>query len=638
MLWLAALTACGGGGGPVGPQARFDVFHDVYLRGGPSDGDRGRVALTFDGITPCTGDLLGRLKAPVEGGEPLRATFFLDRASLEEAASRDGPALRGLLERLVAEGHAVALGLAALPPRWRVDAAAFRVGLAEEARAVADLLRAHGVEQPELLRLWRPPLSAALDLHALGRAADVERPLVLWSLQVPPDEPAVMVERVASRLADGDIVALPGGGAGCPALAALPALAEALGAARLRSVTVHELLGRSLARHLPLRVVRYRGRGLPESCAGPLDLPEIGDDAEAVADRWGLVRDDEPGLAALQVLPLPGAAGGTAQLLDGPLDLARRLWRARDRWRGLPGCQRTVSPYRLSSPLAPSTTGEPMQWWVAGPDGVEPRDARALAPPGDTVVLPARADLVRLEARQRLPWRLRGLVGEALTYLGLEAPLLVEARTTVGLLVGAPLAPAAAAEPASLRAAVAGYVQLVEVSLGEYLFLATRAPGEAAVLARAARAADGFVRAGPFLTVPAEPGGAPQPDRLGIGGRAALEEPPAALLARVLRAGVTLRPGDVVAAAPPPVRGGPHAEPDPELVSHRAVQRSALVRSIVRGLGEAVYLRPGSVIDVDGDLLGRQVLRVAVPPGVAVPSVDVGPLVDQVEPTETDAR
>ena len=56
--------------------------------------------------------------------------------------------------------------------------------------------------------------------------------------------------------------------------------------------------------------------------------------------------------------------------------------------------------------------------------------------------------------------------------------------------------------------------------------------------------------------------------------------------------------------------------------------RLALARSITRGLVAPEYLRPGRTYAFDGGVLGRQALRIAVPPGVAVPSWDAEPLVD----------
>jgi hypothetical protein len=319
--------------------------------------------------------------------------------------------------------------------------------------------------------------------------------------------------------------------------------------------------------------------------------------------------------------------------VTGRLAVARALWTDRARWRALPACLRQVEAWRVEAPLtARRASGERAAWWVAGAEGVRPRDARAVGSPARPVVLPTRADLTRLEARARVPWRLRGVVADALARLELEMPLLVEARSTVAVVVGAPLAPdllkeAPAEQRRALSGAVAGYVQILEVSLGEYLFLATWSPADADLLASAARDGDGFLSAGPFLTLPAAPGGAPRPEALGTDGRSALAEPAERLIARVLRAGTHLRPGDVVEAEPPPVVGAPpppgdHPGPDAAAPG----MRDQLALAVVRGFANAAYLRPGHVWRADGDLLGRQTLRVALAPGVAVPATDLRPL------------
>ena len=619
---LPLVWSCGGGPSPGPELARLDVFHDVYLRGGPApQGAPARVALTFDALTPCTADLLARLRSPGEGLSPVLATFFVDRASLELAAGEDPVALRALLARLVAEGHGLALRVVELPQRWRLDSAAFRQGLAEEARAVRRLLARHGFERGGL-RVWRPP-AADLDLLHLGQVAAADRPAVLWSRFVQADHPERMVGHLAGRLADGDIVALPGAGAGCPAVAAVPLLAEALQAAELEAVSVPVLLGRALARHEPLRLVRYHGQGLAAACHEPLGVPLRGPD-DGQAPRWALVHDERPD-GTVVALPLPGLARSARAFLEDGLSTARRLWSERAAWRGRPGCLREVSPHRLGPPVTAEARDGPKghaRWWVVGRGGVEERDFRALTAGSLPVVLPTLADLVRLEAVQRLPWRLRGLVAGALGRLGLQVPLLVEARATTGLVVGAALDTAAVKGPrAVLRQAIAGYVQLVEVSLAEYLYLARRSPSDRKILFRVARGADGFVRAGPFWTLPAVAGGAPDPARSGPNGRASFTEPPEALLVRVLQAGVRLRPGDVVAAAPRPVIGPPSLARPVEGASFRGEARQGLARSIFVGMTRDAYLRPGGVLRFDGDLLGRQTLRVAAPPGVDLPSL-----------------
>ena len=616
------VLACGCGSGPANapPPSPLDVFHDVYLRGGPGDG---RVALTFEAVTPCTADLLARLRAPAEGAAPVVATFFVDRASLEAAVEADPVALEATLRRIVAEGHGLALTVARLPQRWRLDPASFRDGLVRESREVTRLLEANGVEQAQLSRLWRPP-AGALDLVHLGRVADVDRPAVLWSLRAEVGPAERMVADIAARVADGDIVSLPGAGKGCPAVDAVASLADVLQSAGLRAVTLHALLGRALARHEPLRVVRYHGKGLPAPCHAPLNLAATGA-PDQDAQRWGLVHYEQPDGTAW-VLPLPGAAGPTSGFIGAGLPVARRLWSDRESWRARPGCLRAVPAHRMGPPVTAEADGRRARWWVVGRGGVEERDPRALTAATLPVVLPTRADLVRLEAVQRLPWRLRGLVAGALGRLGLEVPLLVEARATTGLVVGRPLDVSAVSGPRSvLRDAIAGYVQILEVSLAEYLYLAGWSPSDRKALRRAARGADGFVRAGPFWTLSAVAGGTPDPMRTGPNGRVPFDAPPEALLVRALQAGARLRPGDVVAAAPEPVEGPPRSKKIPEAGSFRAAVRAGLTSSIVRGLTLPAYLRAGGVLHFDGDLLGRQTLRVAVPPGVDVPTLGTGP-------------
>ncbi|MCA9527509.1 MAG: hypothetical protein KC549_14565, partial [Myxococcales bacterium] len=68
------------------------------------------------------------------------------------------------------------------------------------------------------------------------------------------------------------------------------------------------------------------------------------------------------------------------------------------------------------------------------------------------------------------------------------------------------------------------------------------------------------------------------------------------------------------------------AEPPPDRLSRRARLRHGLARSILSGAGRSGYLRPGAVLRVDGDLLGRQLVRVVSPAGVAVPSGDAIPI------------
>ncbi len=593
------------------------VFHDVYLRGAPATQGPGRVALTFEAVTPCTATLLGRLRVPAPGAAPIVATFFVDRASLQGAAEDDPVALRANLRRIVAEGHGLALTLGELPERWRRDPAAFRAGLVEEARAVEALLAAHGLEGTALPRLWRPP-AAQLDLRHLGRVAGVDRPAVLWSLRAPTDSPERIAAHLAARWTDGDIVALPGAGRGCPAAEAAPLLAAALKASGLSTVTVPALLAARLPRHEPLRVARYHGPGLPGPCHDPLGIPAASAGDEA-AMRWGIVQQERPD-GRVVLLPLPGRASTAAAFVAEARPVAERLWADREAWRARPACLRMVEPHHLAPPVTVEGAGSRARWWVVGPGGIEERDPRALSGGSLPVVLPTLADLVRVEAIQRLPYRLRGLVAGALTGLGLQVPLLVEARATAGIVVGRPLRAPAAEDPEALRSAIAGYVQLAEVTLAEYLYLAERSPSDARVLERVARGIDGFVRAGPFWNLAGGPGATPDPARTGPNGAGAFEVPPEALLAAVLQRGEVLRPGDVVAAAPPPVAGPPRLLEPVDATTWRSVTRLGLARAVALGLGREDYLRPGGVVHFDGDLLGRLTVRVAVPPGINLPT------------------
>ncbi|MCB9538870.1 MAG: hypothetical protein H6704_21765 [Myxococcales bacterium] len=560
----------------------------------------------------------------------------MSEAGLIAAAERDAAGLDGTLERLVADGHALALRVDDVDEDVRQDAAALRRAVAERARAVQALLAAHGVPGAAAPSLWRPPLTRAT-LETVGRAASVDRPAVLWSRHVADGAADAIAAAATRQLSDGDIVALPGGGVDCAVVDAVPRLADALAAAGLSTVTVPALLGPQITPRAAVQVVRYRGPGLAPRCRRALGLGDDAAEAEGDADRWGVVHRALPD-GGVEVVPLPGVAGDTAELFGGAAAALASVAARRVDFEGLGGCLRSVPAARLDAPVTPTAGGRRAAWWVVGAEGVTRRDARALEPPGHAVVLPTVHDLVRVEARQRLPWSLRGVVAGALGGLGLEAPLLVEARSTVGVLVARPLTPAQLDDAAALRAAVGGFVQLGEISLGEYLFLRAWSPRDTPRLETAARAADGFVRAGPWLALPMGPGAGPDPARLGPDGRAAFDRPPEAVLAGVLRAGGRLAPGDVVAVAARPVRGAPRAEAPRDAPSRRSAMRQALARSITRGLVAPHYLRPGGVVEVDGDVLGRQTLRIAVPPGVAVPTFDAAPLVEVQPPAAEGAR
>lgn len=610
LLLASLLFGCGGA--PPPRPARLDVLGDVYLRGA---GAVRQIALTFDGLDACTPALLDALAGPAEAPRRVPATFFVDPAEWAALAEDEDDARRAALGRIGKDGHAIALGPRAVPAAWLGSPEALRQGLVAMAGTLEGRARAAGLEP---LRAWRP--RGTIDLRALGRAADAERPVVLWSLHADllPGEGAARIAALADRLSPGAIVALPGGGTGCPAVEALPALVAALDARQLVPVTVDELLGPALARHVPPRLVRFRGPGLPAQCeiAGLPATP--GDDGAAI--RWGLVLATEG--ADLRVLPLPGADRSTAEIVtEGSV---RTAWADRAGWRGRPGCLRRVSRGQLLSPISATVGGRRIAWWHRTDAGLERRDPRVVEPTGSPVLLPTRADLVRIEARQRVPWGLRGVVGDALERLGLEAPLLLEAGAGTAIVLGRAIEPAATS--AEIRSAVGAVVQVVELTLGEYLFLAERDPRANVALQTAARAADGFLRAGPWLVLPTA--GIPDLGRIGPDGRAPLADV-VELVRSVLRAGERLRPGDVIVAGVPPVQGPPSTAAPPGIFSRRARLRHALARSILEGSSRPAYLRPGAVMFVDGDLLGRQTVRVAVPAGIAVPSRSIRPLVEQ---------
>lgn len=613
---LALLCSLGCGGGPAPRPARLDVLEHVYLRGPAADGQR--IALTFDGIGACTPALLDALAGTAEAPRRVPATFFVDPS--EWIALAEDDARKDALARLAKDGHAVALGPRTVPSAWRGAPTAMRQGLVAMADALAARARSVGLTP---LRAWRPRES--IDLNLLGRAADAERPVVLWSVHADllPGEGEARIAALTPRLTADAIVALPGGGAQCPAVEALPPLLDALSARGLTPTTIDALLGARLARHTPPRLVRFRGPGLPPQCAVRGLTAEAGDPSVPAA-RWGLVLATEG--ADLRVLPLPGVDRSTADVLVDPT--IRGAWADRAQWRSAPGCLRRVARGQLLSPVSATHAGRRIKWWHRTQAGLEPRDPRVVVPTGSPVLLPTRADLVRIEARQRLPWGLRGVVGDALDRLGLEAPLLLEAGAGTALVIGRPLAPTA--DDATIRAAIGGVVQIVEVTLGEYLFLAWRDPRALTALQTAARAADGFLRAGPWLILPTE--SVPDLRRIGPDGRAPLGDG-IALIRAVLRAGASLKPGDVIAAGVPPVRGPPRTAAPPGIFSRRARLRHALARSILEGSNRPAYLRPGAVMTVEGDLLGRQTVRIAVPAGIAVPSRSIRPLVEQ-QPTE----
>lgn len=614
---LALLPGCGSA--PVAAGAAPVFLHHTFIRGAPAPGPQGRVALTFAAPTRCTDALLAALAAAGgEGRAALPATFFLDADRLDAAVARDADAAAATLRRLVGDGHGLAVALADSGADEALGAR-----LTAQTRRIASRLADADLDAPPLLP-WR----GATGPWSWEMAEDAaERPRVLWSFRAPDGLP---VERWLPALLggarDGDIVALPAEGEGCPTAGAIPAIAAAFAAAGLDAVTVDAMLARELDRYAPLTLVRYRGPGLAAGCAAPLGVaaadPEAEIEAEAEADRWGLVHRE--GEAASVVLPLPGRAGTTAALL-GQRPAVEALWATRARWPGLPACLRRVPRDRITAPIT-ARDEAPVAWWVVGDGAPVARSARAIGTPTGPALLPDRADLARFEARQRVPYRLRGIVAGALERLGLDTPLLVELRTSAAVVVGAPLDPAQADDPVALRRAVAGYLPVAELSMGEYLFLAESVPAEAAAFERTARAADGFLRPGPALTL-AGPGRAPDPSRLRIDDRRPLPAPDQ-LLARVLRAGHPLAPGDVVAAAAPPPRGAPIVFPAGAGESLSATLAQGLARSLLLAMMVPVYLRPGAVRRLDGEALGVQWVRLAVPAGVDAPASEARPLVE----------
>lgn len=608
LCFLGALAGCGAAPSPT-PTRRLDVFHDVYLRGAPSAA--GRVALTFEGVTACTGPILAALKAPGPGLPPLRATFFLNPRSVAAAEAADPSANKALLARLAAEDHRVALSAAMTGD----DATEQRLALGAASTALAGQLKAAGAQAAHSPRIWRPTLST-IALEAIGNTAEADRPAILWSLRAEPGHELAVLD----RLADADIVALPGGGTGCPSVDLVPRLARALKAAGLQAVTVPELLEQQLERHRPARAVRYHGPGLSAECARAL---AVDPSPRTSPLRWGLVDAVTPN--GVRLLPL-GVSGSTTADLVAALPTVRRLWGRRGDWRGMPGCLREVLAPQLLSPVTPEALGGRTRWHTVG-DG--PRDARAAVAAGRALVVPTIHDLTRIEAVQRLPWITRGLVGGALGNLGLETPLLLESRGGIGLIIAKAIGPDDLGHLERAAEVVAGYTLLTEVSAAEYLLLATRFPKAASALKTAARASDGFLQVGPFLVIPAVSGGAPDATRLAVDGQLAFPAGALATLRDVLRGGVSLRPGDVVSVVPRGVSFAPEVDVDVSNAgSYRSATRHTLAQALRDGLRQAKYLRPGRTTRVEGDLLGQHQTRLAAPPGIAVPTQTVVPVIE----------
>lgn len=633
-LLAAPLVGCGASAPTRAPGWHW--LHHTWIRGAPAVDTPPRAALTFDGPSACTDALLTALAERgaggegAEGAEGARATFFIDADRLDAAAERDPAATTATLRRLVGEGHGlgVALGGGEGTVRARLD---------EQTRRITARLEAAGIEPPAL-RPWRGADGAWQWADA---EAAPERPRVMYSFSPAPGVPIDRwLPALVDGVRDGDIIALPGGeGAACPMAAALPSVLTGLAAAGLEPVTVQALLSREFERYAAPRLVRYRGEGLAAGCAEALDLAPGAESGGAEpggaepGERWGLVH--RPLDDAVVVMPLPGAAGSTTGLL-AERRLIDDLWRTRARWSGLPACLRRVPLATVDAPLAaPDDVGA---WWVVGDGAPERRSRRAIGSPTAPAVLPDRADLARFEVRQRVPFRWRGVVADALERLGLDTPLLVELRGTAAVVIGEALTPTQAADRVAVRRAIAGVVPVAELTMGEYLFLAETVPSEAEVFRRTARSADGFLRPGPYLTLSA-PGRAPDPGRLYVDDRRPLVGVDA-LVARVLAAGHALAPGDVVAAAPPAPRGAPIVFPTTAGESMAAALRTGLARSLLLAMMLPVYLRPGAVRPLDGAELGVQWVRLAVPAGVDAPATEARPLVEPAgaRPTEEDAR
>jgi len=572
--------------------ARRDVLRDVFLRGAPaSAGSPPRIALTVEGLDACTGALLARGGSPAPGEAPLKLTLFLS-ASDVNAAAADAPALvTQTIAAMGAAGHEVALRLDRAPLEGEADARAFRALLVQESEALQAALIAHGWPDAPAPRAWRGPPERGL----FDRSGFTDRPLVLWS--VHPEDPQettpdAYLASLGSAVRDADIVRWASSAGHCGLLEVAGTTARALAAAGVASATLTEVLGPFAQRRAGVRLLRY----LVESPRG-------------LEPRWGRVLDTPDAETAL-VSPL-AVEGSLAERLAATSpwgESARTLGRER------------VPRSRWLAPLAADRAV-----WVVGDGRPSRRDARALGSVYAPLVLPTIADLVRLEARQRLPWRLRGVVARALEMLELQTPLLVDHRASVGVVVGTHLSPDDLVRaPARLEGAVAGFVQWSEASLSEYAVMAHERPDDRDALMRAAYAFDGALRAGPFLLVAGEGRGGQTIDAGLLPGRGApsFSRPATALLADVLRAGASLAPGDVVVQSPTSlVRAWvPPAPDEGPPAAGRIALRSAVTRALLTGAEEGRWLRPGVPIDTAADALGGMAFRLVLPAGVAVPA------------------
>ncbi len=594
-------------------SARRDVLREVFLRGAPVEtAGTPRAALTVEGLDACSAGLLARAAQPGPGVTPLRLTFFLSAGDVTAALEASESGAREAIGRLRSDGHEVALRVDRAPLEGEVDARGFRALLAVEAAALRTALVDAGWPEVPEPRAWRGPPERGL----FDRSGFTDRPLVLWSVH-PPDPASTSTDAYVADLVaavrDADVLRWASAEGHCGLLESVGSTATAFGRAGVRAATLAEVLGAFATRRSTSRLLRFASDG-----AGPCDdapSVEAPTNGNALTARWGLVLDVPAGDRAV-VVPLPGVGTVATRLVETP------AWPRIEAASAAPArCRVEVPQARWLSPLAADRAV-----WITGRGRPARRDARALASTATPLALPTLADLVRLESKQRLPWRLRGIVARALGGLGLSTPLLLETRTSVGVVVGRMLTPGALeSPPGELSSAIAGYVQWNETSLGEYLVLAEARPADADVLTRSAYAFDGALRAGPFLVIDPRGGGGAtiDPVLLPGPGAPAFERPATALLADVLRTGASLAPGDVVVAAPAalePAALEPAAENE-VVPPGRAGLRQTVARALLAAAERDRWLRPGAPVETRADTLGLLAFRLVLPAGVAVPDL-----------------
>ena len=596
------------------PWQRLDTLHDVYIRGGlASSGARPRLALTVEGTDDCTDELLAKARAPFDGGKALPLTLFIDPAALSVRAAANPASTTEMVGRLSSEAHAVGLQVMRDLSGHRAHPAALRSALSILSEQLAVDLRELGWSDARPPLFWR---GETKDPDLLSMSGATDRPLILQSLTLDVSVPETAALRLRDEARDGDIVTLHAPDGHCGIGTALPALARALESRGLDAVTVPTLLDRELDAYEVARVVRFDGPALSEVCRAALKLPAEPSGPGRV--HFGLV-DRILNDGATRVLPLPGPGDSSGRFQALGREVAERLWSLRAEWRALPACAVAVPPASILSPVTPD-----VRVYVVGDAGVFRRDARALGAPDHPVVFPTRAELARIESRQRLPWRLRGLVEQTLEQLTLELPLLVEARATTALVLRTRLEPSDADGSADARArlsdAVGGYVQLVEFSMGEYLFLSQFVPQESASLSAAARGGDGSLRAGPVLVLPGRDGSKPTFAHLASAVSPHLGLRPEELIARVLLSGKSLSPGDLVAVEPAAPSSFPEVSIGADTSSGRVALRRRLSLALRKSARSGAWLRPGDHFVSSADALGTLSLRVVAPAGVYVPN------------------